>query len=127
MADHDPEIQHILSNLNLQPELPGRYESILARYIDDLRRIVAENARVLRDSGKAVYVIGDNTIRGTVIRNSLIVEEVAGIAGLRLASKSSRELPANRRYLPPPSAQSNTQSLSKRMRREVVLTFERVK
>ena len=126
MADHDPEIQHILSTLNLQPGLPGRYESILARYIDDMRLLVSENARVLRDAGKAVYVIGDNTIRGTVIRNSLIMEEVAGIAGLRLVSKSSRELPANRRYLPPPSAQSDTQSLSKRMRREVVLTFEKV-
>ena len=126
-VDHDPESQRILAILNLQPGFPSRYESILARYIDDMRLVVSENARVLRDNGKAVYVIGDNTIRGTVVRSSLIIESVAEIAGLRLMDKRSRELPANRRYLPPPTAQSDAQSLAKRMRREVVLTFERVK
>ena len=121
----DPELRRILSDLRLQPRLPRRYEAILARYIVDLRRIVAENARVLRDNGKAVYVIGENTIYGTVVRNGSIIEAVAAISGLRRTDKKSRELPANRRYLPPPSAQPDTASLAKRMRQEVVLTFEK--
>ena len=121
----DPEIRHILADLSLQPQLPRKYQAILARYVDDMRRIVAENARVLRDTGKAVYVIGENTIHGTVVRNASIIEAVAATSGLRRTDRKSRELPANRRYLPPPSAQSDTASLAKRMRQEVVLTFEK--
>jgi len=116
----------ILSQLELRPVLERRYEAILVRYIDDIRRTVKETARVLVDGGKAVYVVGENTIRGTFIRNSLIVKCVANAAGLGCTDKSSRELPANRRYLPPPSTQEASTALSGRMRREVILTFKKV-
>ncbi len=122
----DPEIVEILSNLKLQPQLPKRQESILSRYIDDLRRVVRETARVLTDHGQAVYVVGENTMRGTYIPNSLIVEAVARAVGLHCVARHSRELPASRRYLPPPSKHSNLAGLDGRMRREVVLKLKKV-
>ncbi len=124
-ARDDREIQHILSELNLQSKLQPRQEAMLARYIDDMRCAVREVARVLGVNGKAVYVVGENTIRGTFIRNAMIMEAVAGNAGLRCTARRSRELPANRRYLPPPSNQSDTAKLDNRLRREAILTFEK--
>lgn len=125
-AREDQEIQRILSELKLQPKLPARQEAMLARYIDDMQRAVSETSRVLADNGRAVYVVGENTVRGTFIRNAMIVEAVASNAGLRCTARRSRDLPANRRYLPPPSKQSETATLSNRLRREVILTFRKV-
>ena len=125
-ARDDPEIRQILSELNLQPKLPAREEAMLARYINDMQRAVGETSRVLVGNGRAVYVVGENTVRGTFIRNAMIVEAVASNVGLRCNTRRSRELPANRRYLPPPSKQSETATLCNRLRREVILTFRNV-
>ena len=125
-ARDDQEIQRILSELKLQPKLPARQEAMLARYINDMQHAVDETSRVLVGNGKAVYVVGENTVRGTFIRNAMIVEAVAGAAGLRCTGRRARELPANRRYLPPPSKQSETATLGNRLRREVILTFRKV-
>ena len=125
-ADDNNDIRSILLQLNLRPKLQRRWESILVRYIDDMWRAVGETARVLTEGGKAVYVVGENTVRGTFIPNSLIVEEIANRVGLRCIARRSRDLPANRRYLPPPSAQPQPAALDGRIRREIVLTFKKV-
>ena len=122
--EQDDNIRFILSKINLQPELNRRYKAILVRYINDMRQVIEETSRVLVNEGKAVYVVGNNTVRGTFIRNSLIVEELAGMAGLECIDRHCRELPANRRYLPPPLTQ--TTALGKRIRSEIVLTMEKV-
>lgn len=124
-ARDDGEAQRILSELKLRPKLEPRQEAVLARYIDDMRSAVGEVARVLADGGRAMYVVGENTVRGTFIRNSVLVEAVANIAGLHRTSRCSRKLPANRRYLPPPSRQCDAAALATRIRREVILTFEK--
>ena len=119
-------IQRIMADLKLQPQLQARQEAMLTRYINDMQRAVGEISRVLVADGKAVYVVGENTVRGTFIPNALIVEAVANAAGLNCTARRSRELPANRRYLPPPSQQSETATLGNRLRREVILTFQKV-
>ena len=125
-ARDDEEIQRILFDLKLQPKLPVRQEAILTRYINDMQRAVGETSRVLVGNGRAVYVVGENTVRGTFIRNAMIVEAIANAARLRCTERRARELPANRRYLPPPSKQSETATLDNRLRREVILTFRKV-
>ncbi len=125
-ARDDQKIQKILSELKLRPKLQKRQEAMLARYIDDMQCAVSEISRVLAGNGRAIYVVGENTVRGTFIRNAMIVEAVANTAGLRCIARRSRELPANRRYLPPPSKQSETAALGNRLRREVILTFSKM-
>lgn len=117
----DPEITHVMEMMKLKPKLARAQERILARYIDDMRSAISEVGRVLTGAGKAVYVVGENTVRGTYIRNSAVVCQLAESAGLRLDSRRTRTLPANRRYMPPPAAEAGT--MGARMRREVVLTF----
>ncbi len=123
LTDDDQDIQNILKNMNLQPRLATKYNRILARYIADMRRTMGEVARVLSPNGTAVYVIGENTICGTYIRNSKIMSAVAELSGLKLEQCRTRTLPPNRRYLPPPTTQSNSGTMDLRMRREVVLKF----
>jgi len=121
----DQETQRILSDLGLQPRLQARQEAMLARYIYDMKLAVGESSRVLADDGRAVYVVGENTVRGTFIPNADIVEAVALAAGLNRTGRRSRQLPANRRYLPPPSKRSESAPLGNRLRREVILTFRK--
>lgn len=124
---NDVEIQAIISDLKLKPELGRHDEAILTRYIEDMRQAMGEVTRVLAPGGKAVYVIGENTVRGTYIRTSSIVSEIARLCGLRIEHRRVRALPANRRYLPPPSRASNSDPMDARMRREVVLAFTKPK
>ena len=124
-AQVDEEIHSVLSDLELQPKLLARQQAMLMRYIHDMRRAVAETSRVLTDNGQAVYVIGENTVRGTFIQNAKILETIASKVGLTCTQRQSRELPENRRYLPPPSKRSKSAALSNRIRREVILTFQK--
>jgi hypothetical protein len=117
----DAEVTQVMEAMKLKPKLAPRHERILARYIGDMRDAIKEVGRVLTDTGKAVYVVGENTIRGTYIRNSTVVCELAELAGLILDERCTRTLPTNRRYMPPPAAAAGM--MDARMCREVVLTF----
>lgn len=121
----DPIAESVLRELRLRPRLAPRNEAILRRYVVDMRASVREVARVLKAGGRAVYVVGENTIKGTFVRNAAVVIAAAESVGLRLTKRHSRGLPANRRYLPPPENGEADAALDYRMRREVVLTFVR--
>jgi len=124
-AVRDRATKRIMRALKLDNKFTGRDKAILARYIADMRRSVSEVARVLAPGGRAIYVVGENTIHGNFIPNSAIVEKVARSSGLRLSIRRTRKLPTNRRYLPPPSRQTPVATLDTRMAREVVLAFRK--
>lgn len=116
-------VKSLIKQLKLSPKLSARDNALLARYVWDMGGSLAEVSRVLRPGGRAVYVVGDSTVRGTFVRNSAIVAAVAERHGLRLESRQSRTLPANRRYMPPPKRGAESASIEGRMRREVVMAF----
>jgi DNA modification methylase len=118
----DEDVSRVIAKLGLGKRFAERDRAVLARYVADMRKAVAEVARVLKPSGQAVYVVGENTVRGTYIRTARLVEAVAKLSGLELVEKRSRALPANRRYLPPPVHRGRS-LLNARMRREVVLAL----
>ena len=103
--------------------LPNHQTRMFTRYLSDMRMVLAEIRRVLRNQGRAALVIGDSMLRGTFVRNSEAIKSLAPQAGLRLLSERARMLPQNRRYLPPPQGKYVGSGLAKRMRREVILTF----
>ena len=103
-ARDNREVKEIISDLRLSPKLADRQEAILAHYVDDMMRSIRECSRVLASGGKAVYVVGENTVRGTFIPNAKIVAAVAERSGLQIERRRARALPANRRYLPPPTS-----------------------
>ena len=105
-------------------DVSHRTAAVLARYVHDMRRVVHETARVLVCGGAAAYVVGENTVRGVFLRNSVIVEALAEEAGLKVVARRRRSLPPCSRYLPPPSTAGN--ELGRRIRREVVLEMRKV-
>jgi DNA modification methylase len=121
--DDDPEIRGVADALKLRPMLEQRHKRILGKYIDDMRSAISEVGRVLSNGGRAVYVVGENTLRATYIRTSVIVTKLAELAGLSMKERRVRTLPANRRYMPPPSSGHIGGAIEARMRREIVLTF----
>jgi DNA modification methylase len=118
------EVEAILKRVRLLGKLNSRGRAILARYIHDMKVAMAEVMRVLVRGGKAVYVIGENTVRGAYIRTAEILIAIAKTVGLRFVDKRSRALPANRRYLPPPKT-GGKDTINLRMRREVIIRFRK--
>jgi tRNA G10 N-methylase Trm11 len=121
-SEADPLTDSVMNALNVG-ELPTRFHRMLSRYIADMTQVLREAARVLVPSGRAVFVIGDSTLRGVYIRNSRIVEMVAAHSGLTRVARRRRAIPDNRRYLPPPK--TGDDGLNTRMRTEVVLALEK--
>ena len=117
------EIRDAAERIGDISSLGRRYEGILDRYIQDMSKALYEIWRVLRPNGRAVLVIGDSMIRGKFIKNSDALSFLAERLGLCLENRTTRELPPNRRYLPPPATKTSGLNLQARMRSEVVLTF----
>ena len=117
-------IDKVMAGLKVMSKLSERNIGILRRYILDLNESLQEVSRVLVPAGEAVYVVGDSTIKGAFIRNSMIVQHVAELNRLHLTRRPlTRKLPENKRYLPPPSSNQAGAQMGSRMRREVVISL----
>ena len=114
----------VLENMRLAmgelDQLPNKFRSMINRYVQDIHRMVAEIARVLKAGARATFVMGNSCLRDVFIRNAAAVSTAAQHAGLSLVSETERPLPVRSRYLPMTSA-----PLGKRMRTETILTFAR--
>ena len=102
-------------------EIGRRYLGWIQRYAYDIDAILFQIRRVVKRSGQLVMVLGNSFIRGAEIDNAGLVEALAEETGFQLDNRHVREIPARRRYLPPPGDGQNT--LDVRMRTETVLTF----
>jgi tRNA G10 N-methylase Trm11 len=107
-------------------DLPQRKINMVYRYALDMNNILKESARVLKKKGNATFVIGNSSLQGVYIENTIIAEEAARQYGLKLTNSEEREIPQNKRYLPPPN-NSNDSSFNLRMRTESVMTFKKSK
>lgn len=101
--------------------LSTRTQGILYRYAKDMLDVSVELRRVLKRGAPAVLVVGNSTVRGTFVDNAAVVRRATESVGFTTEEVSERELPTNRRYLPPPSTAGA--ALDRRMRKEVILTL----
>lgn len=104
-------------------DLAKRHTAMVLRYAEDVYRMMSEVSRVLKDSGRAVLVVGNSCLKGNFIKNSAGVARAGRMVGLKMVREIERDLPDQRRYLPMPS-QSHV-PLGRRMRTESILTFAR--
>ena len=91
------------------------------RYAVDMGAVLVELRRVLATDGRAVLIVGNSFLRGARVDNAGIVESLAVELGFSRVRREVRQIPARRRYLPPPSSRGGP--LDTRMREEVVLHF----
>jgi hypothetical protein len=116
-------IGEVLQKMGKVNSLPPKIQKILGRYLSDMDKVLSEIRRVLRKRGRAVLVVGDSIIRGVFVRNSRAITFLGERHGLRVISIRRRALPANRRYLPPPTSKKSGAKLQCRMREEVIVSF----
>lgn len=115
------EITARVPNIEL---LPLRQQRLVHRYVLDMFAVMREVSRVLRTGGKAVLVVGNSCLKGVFIENTRIVLESAARTNLSLVGQHERPIPPSRRYMPPPTLLSGPE-MEKRMRTEVVLSFQK--
>jgi SAM-dependent methyltransferase len=120
-ADHNADLAAMRVAMGELNELPAKFARMIDRYVQDIQRMIAEIARVLKAGGRATFVVGNSCLRGVFIRNSAAVATAAHFAGLTLTGETERPLPTQSRYLPMTSV-----PLGKRMRTETILSFARV-
>ena len=111
----------LTKNCEIQ-KLPQNTKSIIMRYALDINDFVREAARVVRNDGQIVYVVGNSRIKGILVKNTEIIKSAALKHGLDLISVNKRDIPASSRYLPPPKEGGNA-PMQKRMGVEIVLSF----
>lgn len=100
-------------------DLETRHQRVVARYVADITAVIGESARVLRQEGNIALVVGNCAMRGVYIQNAEIVKWAMEQNGMEVVSESVREIPDNRRYLPPPPSAETTEPT--RLRQEVVI------
>jgi SAM-dependent methyltransferase len=97
----------------------------LSLFAQDMLSVLQEIYRSLLPRGRAVLVVGNSLIDGQFVDNARMIATASELVGLKEIAHYSREIPRNHRYLPPPQPKCNP-SLAKRMKEEVVLTFEKM-
>ena len=112
-----------ISSRAVDREVSSRAAGLIRRYVYDVNNLMCEIDRVLRGSGQASFVIADATFQGVKVSIETIFGGVAQLNNLTLAARTTRALPSNRRYLPPPAGGANP--LDGRMKEEVVMVFKR--
>ena len=104
-------------------DLPPRRQGMVLRFTHDMDRLARSLARVTKRGGHLVMVVADSQLKGVPISNADICAGAATNNGFKLVTRDERVLPAQHRYLPPPTASTGT--LATRMKHEIIFTFER--
>jgi DNA modification methylase len=121
----DVVIQEAMSSMANLDEIGKRHLGMIRRYVSDMKQVMKECSRVLKVNGKAIFVVGDSTIRGVFIKNSDAMTSLAKHYGLTLVSYTTRPIETRRRYLPPPESIKAGDRMQNRMREEVILHFSK--
>ena len=101
--------------------ISSRHKGWIRRYAVDMKAVLEQARRAVKPTGRVVLVLGNSFIRGTKVDNAGLIEVLAIGSGFRVVDRRTREIPARRRYLPPPGDGKN--ALDTRMRTETVLTL----
>jgi len=70
--------------LTLLRDKDERSATVVLRYIDDMRRVLARIRRVLKPSGRCCLIVGDSTLREIYLPVHEWIVHVAERAGFRL-------------------------------------------
>ena len=101
--------------------ISARHWGWVRRYAADMNAVLRQLGRVVKRNGRIVLVLSNSFLRGAIVNNAMLIETLAKDIGLQLQNRYDREIPARRRYLPPPRDGQN--ALDARMRIETVLVF----
>jgi tRNA G10 N-methylase Trm11 len=119
-----PCVSDLTNQLGQIKEFRPSTQLRLSLYVQDMYSVLQEIYRSLLPNGRAILVVGNSMIDSQFVDNAKMITAASKRVGLREIARYSRKIPENHRYLPPPQARSDS-ALGKRMKEEVVLTFEK--
>lgn len=99
-------------------------KGMLERFTQDCFGFAGELGRTVKPGGRAVLVVGNSSLRGNYIANDLIAQRAMEHAGFSPIDRYERDIPLSKRYMAIKPRNDGT-SITKRMRKEVVLTMIR--
>lgn len=112
-----PETQSIVDALARRDTKRSR---VLAKYLAEMRDVLAEMHRVLRPDAPAAVVVGTSIMRGLNIQTHLCLAEIATDVGFDLVRISERKLDRDRRMMPARFGKKSSQ-IEERMHHEYVI------
>lgn len=109
---------------NKSSTIGSNHRGWIRRYASDMDAVLCQIRRVVKPTGRALLVLGNSFIRGALVNNADLMKALAKHNNLQVGEEYSRDIPARRRYLPPPG--KGTGSMDTRMRTETILSLRPV-
>lgn len=94
---------------------------VLRRYFEEMRTVITEMRRVLKEGRPAVIVVGSSTLRGLDVETHKGLAAIGEGAGLVLAGIGARLLDRDRRMMPARWGERQHSQIEERMHKEYVI------
>ncbi len=94
---------------------------VLRRYFEEMRAVISEIRRVLKEDKPAVIVVGSSTLRGLDVETHKGLAAIGEDTGLVLAGIGTRLLDRDKRMMPARWGQRQLSQIEERMHKEYVI------
>ena len=94
---------------------------VLRRYFEEMRTVISEMRRVLKEGRPAVIVVGSSTLRGLDVETHKGLAAIGEDAGLVLAGTGVRLLDRDKRMMPARWGRRQLSQIEERMHKEYVI------
>ena len=94
---------------------------VLRRYFEEMKTVIWEMRRVLKDGRPAVIVVGSSKLRGLDVETHQGLASIGESAGLILAGIGTRRLDRDKRMMPARWGQVQQSQIEERMHKEYVI------
>lgn len=102
-------------------ERDGRKAAILRKYFTEMKSVIAEMYRVLRDDAAAIVVVGPSTMRGIRVQTHECLADIANSVGLEVVGIARRLLDRDKRMMPARFGKKGDSMIEQRMHEEYVI------
>jgi DNA modification methylase len=102
-------------------ELDDSKAAILRKYFIEMRFVLAEMYRVLRNDSVAIIVVGTSVMRGINVETHLCLAEIAAKVGFDVVGIVQRVLDRNKRMMPARFGKKTDSMIEQRMHEEFVI------
>ena len=97
--------------------------SILRKYFWEMREVLSEMYRVLRDDSAAIVVVGPSIMRGIDVETHMCLADIGGTLGFDVVGVAQRALDRNKRMMPARFGKKTDSMIEQRMHEEYVIGF----
>lgn len=95
--------------------------AMLRRYFAEMRSVLRECFRVLREDSPAIVVVGPSTMRGIDIQTHICLAEIANTVGFNIVGVVGRSLDRNKRMMPARFNKDTESIIERRIHQEFVI------